>query len=205
MAPDEQPAPPDTSNLRLSEAKALYRDSRFADALNVLERVRSEGGANAELDDLLVKAYAGYAKNLTDSGQFEEANKLLFKALSTYPANERLRKQNDQIDVYRNAEQTYKEGNQWLNNGQPIKAYAAFVKTLKLMPEHAGAKTGLATIKSHVVEAYYADSVRARRRQNFTEAINSLDKLLEIDPNHELAKSNRIEIRAILDREQSEK
>jgi len=45
----------------------------------------------------------------------------------------------------------------------------------------------------------------ARRRQHFSEALHSLDKLLEIDPGHELAKSNRAEIKAIIDREQSEK
>lgn len=205
VVPEEKPTPQDTSNLRLSEAKTLSRDGKYADAINVLERARSEGGATAELDDLLVKAYAEYAKILTDSGQLEDASKLLSKGLSAYPTSERMRKQNDQIDVYYNAEQAYKEGNQWLNTGQPVKAYTAFVKILKLVPEHTGAKAALATIKPQVVEAYYADSVRARRRQNFTEAINSLDRLLEIDPNHELAKSSRIEIKAILDRERSGK
>lgn len=199
----EQPVAPDTSNLRLSEAQTLYAGGRFPDAINVLEHLRLEGGANAEVDDLLVKVYMGYAKKLTDSGQLGEANKLLSKALTTYPANERLRKQIDQIDVYRNAEQTYKDGNQWLSEGELEKAYAAYNKTLTLAPEHAGAKAALLRVKHQVVEAYYADAVRARRRQNFAEALNYLDKLLEVDPNHELAKANRQEIKAILDRERS--
>ena len=199
----EQPATPDVSNLRLSEAKKLYTDGRFADSISTLEHIQSEGGGNAELNDFLITVYVAYAKKLTDSGRFAEANKLLSKALTAYPGNERLRKQSDKTDMYQNAEQTYEEGNQWLNDGQLAKAYAAFTQTLKRVPDHAGAKAALAKTKLQIVEAYYTDYVRARRRQNFAEAINSLDKLLEIDPDHELAKSNRNEIKAILEREQS--
>ncbi|MDE2366839.1 MAG: hypothetical protein KGM95_07895, partial [Betaproteobacteria bacterium] len=102
------------------------------------------------------------------------------------------------------AEQAYQEGNQWLNDGEPEKAYTAYAKALKLAPEHAGAKAALLKIKAQTVDAYYADAARARRRQNYTEALDYLDKLLEIDPNHEKAKANRLEIKAILDRERAE-
>ncbi|MEO8767162.1 MAG: LysM peptidoglycan-binding domain-containing protein, partial [Nitrosospira sp.] len=96
----EQPATPDVSSLRLSEAKKLYNDGRFADSINVLERIQSEGGANAESSDFLLTVYIAYAKKLTDSGEFAEADKLLSRALTAYPGNERLRKQHDQIDAY---------------------------------------------------------------------------------------------------------
>ncbi len=84
-SPVEQPAAPETSNLRLSEAKALYAKGRFADAAHILEQLRMEGEASAEVDDLLATVYAGHAKKMTDSGQFAEAKKLLSKASSTYP------------------------------------------------------------------------------------------------------------------------
>lgn len=200
--PAEQHATPDVSSLRLSEARKLYTDGRFADSINVLERIQSEGGDNAESSDFLLTVYIAYAKKLTDSGEFAEADKFLSRALTAYPGNERLRKQHDQIDAYRNADQLFKDGNQWANDGQLAKAYAAFAKTLKLMPDHARAKTALAKLKLQIAEDYYKDYARARRRQDYTEALNSLDKLLEIDPDHELAKSNRNEIKAILDREQ---
>lgn len=200
----EQPAPVETSTLRLSEARALNKNGRYADAIKVLENLRLEAGDNAEVDDLLVTVYSSQAKKLTDSGRFEEAKKLLSRASSAYPADERLKRQIEQIEVYRNAEQAYKEGAQWLGEGQPQKAYASYARTLKLEPGHTGAKAALLRIKPQVVESYYADSIRARRRQNFTEALESLDKLLEIDPDHELAKVNRKEIKAILDREHAE-
>src|SRR5688500_19727991 len=81
----EQPAAPETSNLRLSEAKALYAKGRFADAAHILEQLRTEGEASAEVDDLLATVYTDDAKKLTGSGQFAEAKKLLSKASSTYP------------------------------------------------------------------------------------------------------------------------
>lgn len=201
--PADQPTPPETANLRLSEAKALYKNDRFAEAAKVLENLRLEEGGTGEMDNLLISVYSSQAKKLTDSGRVEEARKLLSKASTTYPANERLRKQIEQIDAYRSAEQIYKEGNQWLKEGQSQKAYEAYKRTLKLEPDHSGAKAALQKIKPQVVEAYYADSIRARRRQNFAEALDNLDRLLEIEPNHELAKINRMEIKAILDREQA--
>jgi tetratricopeptide (TPR) repeat protein len=193
----------ETSNLRLSEAKTLYANGRFADAIHVLEQLRVEGGASAEVDDFLITAYVGHAKKLADAGRIAEAKKVLAKASSTYPTNEHLKRQLEQTGANQRAEQTYNEGNQWLNDGELIKAYAAYTRTLTLEPEHSGAKAALKKLKPQVVEAYYADSVRARRRQNFTEALDSLNKLLEIEPNHELAKANRSEIQTILDREQS--
>ncbi|HEX8874193.1 MAG TPA: LysM domain-containing protein, partial [Nitrosospira sp.] len=149
----EQPPPPDTSSPRLAEAKALYTDGRFADAINALERIRSERGPGAEVDDFLITVYSAYAKKLTGSGQFAEANKLLSRALSTYPANERLKRQIDQVETNRIAEQAYQEGNQWLNDGEPEKAYTAYAKALKLAPEHAGAKAALLKIRAQVVDA----------------------------------------------------
>lgn len=201
--PAEPPATPEVSSLRLSEAKKLYTDGRLADSVSVLERIQAEGGGSAESSELLHTVYVAYARKLIDSGESAEANKLLSKALIAYPGDERLRKLRDQGDAHRNADQIFKEGNQWLNDGQLPKAYSAFDRTLKLMPDHAGAKAALAKLKPQLIEAYYADSIRARRRQKFTEALNSLDKLLEIDPDHELAKANRDEIKAILEREHS--
>jgi tetratricopeptide (TPR) repeat protein len=201
----EQPAAPDISQLKLAEARKLYGEERFAEAVNLLERAHPEGAANAEFNDFLLTAYLAYARKLSDAGQFGEAGKILSKASAAYPGNERLRKQSEHMNAAHHAEQAYREGNQLLSDGHLPQAYASFTRTLKLAPEHAGAKAAIARIRPQLVETYYADSVRARRRQHFSEALQSLDKLLEIDPDHELAKSNRAEIKAIIDREQSGK
>jgi tetratricopeptide (TPR) repeat protein len=201
----EQYAVPDISQLKLAEARKLYGEERYADALNLLERTHSESAANAELNDFLLTAYLAYAKKLSDAGQSAEAAKILSRASATFPGNERLRKQSEHMNAAHHADQAYREGNQLLSEGQFLQAYASFTRTLKLAPEHAGAKAAIAKIRPQLVENYYTDYVRARRRQHFSEALQSLDKLLEIDPNHELAKSNRAEIKAIIDREQLEK
>jgi tetratricopeptide (TPR) repeat protein len=198
-------AAPDIFQQKLAEAKKLYAEERLADAINLLERFQPEAGANAEFNDFLLTAYLDYARKLSDAGQLGEASKILSRALAAYPGNERLRKQSEQMNVHRDAEQAYREGNQLLGDGELPQAYASFTRTLKLAPEHPGAKAALAKIRPQLVEAYYTDYVRSRRRQHFSEALQNLDKLLEIDPHHELAKSNRAEIKAIIDREQSEK
>jgi tetratricopeptide (TPR) repeat protein len=198
----EQPPAVETSSLRLSEAKALYKNERYPEAEKVLENLRLEA-SSAEADELLAAAYSSHGKILTDSGRFEQARKLLLHALNTFPSNQRLKEQLSHIETYQSAEQTYKEGNQLLNEGQLQNAYAAYSRTLKLEPDHPGARAALVKIKPEVVEAYYADSIRARRRQNFTDALEKLDQLLEIDPNHQLAKASRMEIKAILEREQA--
>jgi tetratricopeptide (TPR) repeat protein len=198
-------AAPDIFQLKLAEAKKLYTEERLADAINLLERIQPEANANAEFNDFLLTAYLAYARKLSDARQFGEASKILSRALAAYPGNERLRNQSEQMNVHRDAEQAYREGNQLLNDGQLPQAYASFTRTLKLAPEHAGARAAIAKTRPQLVEAYYTDYVRSRRRQHFSEALQNLDKLLEIDPHHELAKSNRAEIKAIINREQSEK
>jgi tetratricopeptide (TPR) repeat protein len=201
----EQSAVPDISQLKLAEARKLYGEERYADAINLLERAHAEAGENAELSEFLLTAYLAYAKKLGDAGQSAEASKILSRASAAFPGNERLRKQSEHMNAAHHADQAYREGNQLLSDGQLSQAYASFTRTLKLAPEHAGAKAAIAKIRPQLVETYYTDYVRARRRQHFSEALQSLDKLLEIDPGHELAKSNRAEIKAIIDREQSEK
>jgi tetratricopeptide (TPR) repeat protein len=200
----EQAAAPDISQLKLAEARKLYGEERFAVAVSLLERAHPEGPANAEFNELLLTAYLAYARKLSDAGQSGEADKILSRASAASPGNERLRKQSEHMNAARHADQAYREGNQSLSNGQLPQAYASFTRTLKLAPEHAGAKAALAKLRPQLVETYYTEYVRARRRQHLSEALQSLDKLLEIDPDHELAKSNRAEIKAIIDREQSE-
>jgi tetratricopeptide (TPR) repeat protein len=202
VEPADQIAP-ETVNLRLSEAKALYHNGHFSEAAKVLENLRREESNTKEVDELLIMVYSNEAKKLADSGRVEQAKNLLSKASTTYPGNEGLKRQTEQIDAHLGAEQIYKEGNQWLNEGQAQKAYEAYKRALKLEPNHAAARAALQKIKPQVVQAYYADSIRARRRQDFVTAIDNLDRLLEIEPDHELAKINRIEIKAILDREQA--
>jgi tetratricopeptide (TPR) repeat protein len=205
LAVPEQPAAPEASSLRLSEAKSLYTNGRFADAINVLEQIHSERGANAEVDDLLITAYSAYAKKLAEANQPGEATKVLSRGLSSYPSNEHLKKQLEAMEGHRTAEQAYQEANRWLNEGDLEKAYSAYGKTLRLVPDHTGAKAAMAKIKPKLVEDYYTHAVRARRRQNYADALSSLDKVIEMDPGHELARANREEIKAILSREQSGK
>jgi len=201
----EQSAAADITQLKLTEARKLYGEERYADAIDLLERTHVEGAASAEYNDLLLTTYLAYAKKLNDTGQAVEAGKILSKASAAYPGNERLHRQSENMNSARYADQAYREGNQLLSDGQLTQAYASFTRALKLAPEHAGARAAIAKIRPQLVETYYTDYVRARRRQHFSEALHSLDKLLEIDPGHELAKSNRAEIKAIIDREQSEK
>lgn len=202
---DQQATAEETSSLRVSEANALYKNQKFAEAIKVLENLRLETGSNAEMDNLLIAAYSSQAKKLEDAGRLGETNTLLSRASSAFPENEALKKQIEQVELHRNAERTYRQGNQWLAERQPQKAYAAYVETLKLEPEHAAAKAAMLKIKPQVVEAFYADSIRARRRQNLTEALESLDKLLEIDPNHKLAKTNRREVEKLLELERAQR
>lgn len=199
------PTADETARSRLVEARRLHAAGKHAEALRLLERMRTEAGTSAELDALSLEIYQAHAKKLTDTGQYAEAEKTLVAALAAHPGDAQLKRLHDLAGTQRNADLAYREGNRWLGEGQPARAYAAYTRVLALVPEHEGARAAMAKTRPQAVEAYYTEYVRARRRQDLAEAKASLARLLEIDPGHELARTSLQEVDAILRRERAEK
>lgn len=195
----------ETGRSRLAEARKLHTAGKDAEALRLLERIRSEEGSDTELDALSLEVYEAQAKKLADAGQFAESEKILVAALVTHPGNAQLKRLHDLAGAQRKADVAYKEGNRWLGDNQPTRAYAAYIRALVLVPGHEDARTALAKVQPQAVEAYYTEYVRARRRQDLAAAKASLTRLLEIEPGHELAQSSLQEVDTILLRERAEK
>lgn len=184
-------AEPDISDLKLSEAKKMYEAQRFQDAINLLEATLRADGASVELKDFLITIYVDYASALASAGQLAGAKSLVTKALVAYPDNRRLRAQADLLARQANVEQTYQAGLAAIKNAAWGKAYDSFAAVLASKPDHQGAKAKLQEIRARVIEFYYRSATKAHRNQNMDEAISYWDKVLEIDPQNSLAKSNR--------------
>jgi tetratricopeptide (TPR) repeat protein len=184
-------AEPDTSDLKLSEAKTLYASSRFQDAINMLEATVREDGASAELKEFLITVYVDYSGTLASAGQLIAAKGLVTKALIAYPDNRRLRAQADLLARQVNVEQTYQAGLAAIKGAAWGKAYDLFVAVLATKPDHPRAKAKLQEIRPRVIEYFHRNATKAYRKQDMDEAISNWDKVLEIDPQNSLAKSNR--------------
>lgn len=184
-------AEPDTSDLKLLEAKKLYASNRFQDAINMLEASFREDGASAELRDFLITVYVDYSATLANAGQLADAKSLINKALAAYPDNRRLKTQADVLARQVNVEQTYQAGLAAIKTAAWGKAHDSFVTVLASKPDHQGAKVKLQEIRPQVIEYYHRNATKAYRKQNMDEAISNWDKVLELDPQNSLAKSNR--------------
>lgn len=185
------PAQVDASDLKLSEAKTLYASNRFQDAINMLEATMREDGASAELKEFLITVYVDYSGVLASAGQPAAAKSLVTKALVAYPDDRRLRAQVNSLAQQGNVEQTYRGGLAAIKGAAWGKAYDSFVAVLVTTPNHQGAKTKLQEIRPQVIEYFHRKATNDFRKQNVDEAISNWDKVLEIDPQNSLAKSNR--------------
>ena len=184
-------AEPDMSDLKLSEARKLHASNRFQDAINMLEVTLREDGGSAELKDFVITVYVDYSGSSASAGQLVEARSILDRGLAAYPGNKRLKAQSDLLARQVNVEQTYQAGLTAIKGGAWTKAYESFVAVLAARPDHLGAKVKLTEVRSRAVEFYHRNATIAYRKQNMDEAISNWDKVLEIDPNNTLAKSNR--------------
>jgi tetratricopeptide (TPR) repeat protein len=180
----------DTSE-KLSEAKALYESKRYQDAINLLEATLREDGASAELREFLITVYVDYSAALAGSGHLADAKTLIAKELVAYPDNRRLRNQAELLARQVNVEHAYQTGLAAIKSGNWGKAYDSFVTVLEAIPAHQEAKARLKEIRPKVIEYFHRNATQAYRKQNMDAAISNWDKVLEIDPQNSLAKSNR--------------
>lgn len=189
--PSEVPTVSDTSDVRLAEAKKLHAAGRYQDAINVLETTLRDEGGGADLKELLVTVYVSYSRELLGAGRPADAQRIISKALAMFPDNKRLKAQHEQVNQQVSTEQLYQGGLKAMKAGQLTKAYDAFTKTLAVQPDHGGAKAKQAQIRPAVIEYYHRIATQAYRKQNLDEAISNWDRVLEIDPNNTLARTNR--------------
>lgn len=190
-------------NVEYNLAKKYYDQGRFQSAIAVLEpRVQSQQN-DFSSRDLLVLTYTKYAFYLVDKANLLEAQTVLEKAVSIQPNNRRLKSQLNRIEKQRNADRLYSDGVRLLKAGNNEKALDSFHQAVKLQPNHELAKKQIAKLQTSVIESLHKKAMTLYTNQELDDAIMNWDKVLKINPKHELAKLYRqraIELKERLDK-----
>ncbi len=182
------PPPPPVEDTRAQQAKRFYDAAKYQDAIELLE---GGGTDNGEGRDLLVLSYIKFADELAQKANLLEAQNILEKAVSIQPNNDKLKRQLKQVEKQRDAAKLYKIGTDAVAAGDGAKALDAFNAVLKLDPTHDAAKKQILNMKSDTVESMHKDAMTEYRKQHLDKSIELWDRVLVLDPNHELAKLYR--------------
>lgn len=192
-APPESPPPvskPKADAKTLAEARRLTQRGAYSQAIELLQRKLQEVPDDQPVEDLLVSAHFGYAKQLRVQGKADEARQQLQQILILQPdntkANAQLREMEDP-----QLKGPYQRGLQALQRGEQEKAYAAFTETLKINPHHAQAAQKAEEVKQDLIQRYHKSAMAAFHRQDLDSAIKEWDKVLVLDPGNESARLNR--------------
>ena len=178
-------------NVEYNLAKKYYDQGKYQAAIAILEpRVQSDQSDLASRD-LLVLTYTKYAFYLVDKANLLEAKTILEKAVIIQPNNQRLLKQLTIVENQREADRLYTIGVNTLKTGNRDEAFELFNRVLKLQPEHAMAQQQYSKLTADVVDSLHKQAMRLYKDQELAAAIGYWDKLLKINPDHELAKLYR--------------
>jgi tetratricopeptide (TPR) repeat protein len=181
----------DKNNAQFEVAQKYYETGKYQEAIDILEKSIRQHPQDIESRDLLVLTYTRYAETLTEKAELLEAQTMLEKALSMQPLNSKLQRQLEALEKRRKADQFYQIGMTALRAGDEDKAYGYFQKAIKLQPNHALAHKQIVSIKSDVINSYHKKALQLYSKQQLLEAVEYWDRVLEIDPNHEMAKLYR--------------
>lgn len=195
-------AQPVDSRIEYTLAKKYYNEGRYESVIAVLESRIQSHSKDFKSIDLLVLTYTKFANRLVDKANLLEAKSVLEKAVSIQPGNKKLKKQLALVEKQQQAERYYQTGLNELKRGNKNKAFDAFNNVLLLKSNHDMAKQQIVKMKSNVVQSLHHKAMRLYKSQELELAIMSWDKVLKINPAHELARLYRgraVELKKRLD------
>ena len=191
------------NNLEYEIAKRYYDQGQYKSSIAVLEANIRNNRKDYKSKDLLVVAYTKYAQFLEKQANLLEAQTVLRKAVDMQPNNKTLKAQMTRVNNQRQAEKEYQAGMTSLSKGKDYEAYLAFEETVALAPDNNMARSQLSRLKPSVTKTLHDKAMILYKNQKIKDAIGNWDRLLMIDPEHELARLYRgraIELKKRLDK-----
>jgi len=197
---------PDTEAKR-SEAERLYTGAQYEEAIALLEGLRENEDLDPKGEDLLIACYAAYADALVASGELEKAKSMMEHAVSLEaegtPQAEELETRLVQISDRLEAKRLFEKGKKEVAAGELESAYDSFTQVLVYDPDHEAARHEIDTIKPQLAEQLHKKAMLLYRQQDLDGAIAIWDRVLELNPNHELAiiyRARAVELKHRLER-----
>lgn len=182
---------PQSFEVEYTAANQLYKAGKYQGAIDLLQGSVEKGAGGVKVRNLLALIYSEYALDLIRQEKLLDAQKLLQNAVALRPDDKRLKERLANLENKLAVQRLYKNGLAALKAGSPDKAQGAFIQVVEIEPDHAKAQEQLTKLRPALIDFYNKKAILAYRRQHLKEAISTWDKVLELDPDHELARLNR--------------
>ena len=180
-------------DIQIERAKVYFAEHRYREAIELLKLHANKEPASKYIPvrELLAQCYIDLTDSLIIKGNLLEAQTTLESSVETLPGNMPLKTKLAMVRNNREAERLYRLGLQESENGKGDQAIKSFAKALQLNPSHEQAKKQIRDLRLTVVEEYHKRAMVLYRKQELNGAIEIWDDVLQLDPNHELAKQYR--------------
>jgi len=189
----------------VAKAATLCDQGNYQEAIDLLEGLPAGLRERGRPHEVAVRCYVAYADTLANAGELEQAHELLLRALEQEPEGSaaaadletRLVTIADRIE----AKRLYDQGMQQVSADQLDRAYESFTQALVYRPDDSEAKHQLDEIRPRLVDQLHKEAMLLYRQQKLDDAIALWDRVLEIDPGHELAtlyRARAVELKARL-------
>jgi len=197
---EPEPAEMDTAARAFDEARTLYEQGDYKDAVVKLEMALiADPDAKARYSGLLVDAYSGYAAQLEREGDLAKARDTLNRALEVAPDNSAIVLDLARVEDKLEAKRQFQSGEAAMKGGDLEKAYKAFnsAVTYDGRAEYREARDQAG---EQLADQYHRKAMEHYRRQELVEARAYWRKVLEVDPGNTLAPGYLSKVEEILKR-----
>lgn len=179
------------------QAKRLFDKGAYAETIDFIQdsKIKSD-----KLKELLLASYAEQTRLYLKKEEFVNARQTIELGMKLNPRDERLHELSAKVALESDSKRHWERANDSIKKGDLSQAYVSLREVLKREPEHTGALTEIKKIKSEVIDGAYKECIFAFQRKEFNEAVKLCDKVLGIEPDHELAKLHRARAEEILDK-----
>jgi tetratricopeptide (TPR) repeat protein len=178
----------------------LVETGQYEQAIAMLETSLARDSNDEAARELLVAAGAEYAGTLQEQGKLLDAQQVLQKILSFDPENREIDEQLAAVEKMIEIERSYDDALRALENEEIEEAYVLLKQVLELDPSHSDANQKMIAIKSVLVEDYSRRAMTSFRGQDLQGAVAYWDRVLEVEPENEMAKIRRAEALGLIER-----
>lgn len=193
---DVKPTVVSEAEVKYSLANRYFQSGRFQNAIDVLES--SEKNTPLKSKKLLLSAYLKLAQKLVKRKDYIESKNVLEKAAQLSPKNAEVKTSLTKVNNILESEKVFKLAMENNNSGNLEAAYLGFRRVLELNRNHPQASEYYKKTKDIVVTKHHKKALKLFRAQQLNAAIKEWEKLLQLDPENDLAKiylSRAVEMR----------
>lgn len=191
----ETPSPP-AEHIQTPELTAQQADKRHAagdlpGAIMLMEQTNNLADQSKAFRAQLLGYYGEQAERLAAQGKLNDARVILEKAVTIDSSSDSTINKLIEIEDQMEAQRLYLQGQQLLKAGQLEEAHSVFSQAYAYEPSNSTIAAANKQARGELTDRYHRKAVQLFRKHELNKAIEFWDKILAIDPQHNLAPGYR--------------